>query len=116
MYCRNCGKETNDAASFCPYCGAKTAAGIPAVKKDTVNPASTVRINDAAEDLPVYKRKNKAALLVALLPLIYVICKVGIAGWLTYGLVSGTQLQNSYSVLEYVAPVDILENNEGGVQ
>ena len=24
MYCSNCGKETSDAASFCPYCGAKT--------------------------------------------------------------------------------------------
>lgn len=23
MYCSNCGKETNDAASFCPYCGQK---------------------------------------------------------------------------------------------
>ena len=24
MYCRNCGKQIDDAAAFCPYCGAKT--------------------------------------------------------------------------------------------
>lgn len=24
MYCSNCGKEINDAASFCPYCGQKS--------------------------------------------------------------------------------------------
>ena len=25
MYCRNCGKEIKNEASFCPYCGAKQA-------------------------------------------------------------------------------------------
>ena len=24
MYCSNCGKEINDAAGFCPYCGQKS--------------------------------------------------------------------------------------------
>ena len=46
MYCKKCGKETSDAASFCPYCGAKTAAVIADMKEEIVNPASTANKNN----------------------------------------------------------------------
>ena len=73
MYCKKCGKETSDAASFCPYCGAKTAAVIADMKEEIVNPASTANKNNETEELPVYKRKNKAAFFVGFIPLIYAI-------------------------------------------
>ncbi len=27
MFCKNCGKEINDDASFCPYCGTRQGIG-----------------------------------------------------------------------------------------
>lgn len=79
MYCRNCGKEINDTASFCPYCGATASIKRPEVKIETVHRGMN-------EELPVYKRKNKAAFLVGFLPLIYAFCKFGIdtlmAAWM----------------------------------
>ena len=85
MYCSNCGKEINDAAGFCPYCGAKTAEDMPklqprqetvrqeTVRQETVSQAAYVSNDRETEELPVYKRKNKAALIVAFVPLIYAI-------------------------------------------
>ena len=73
MYCSNCGKETSDAASFCPYCGAKTTATIPETKIGTVNQAFFDNNGNESEELPVYKRKNKAAFFVGFIPLIYAI-------------------------------------------
>lgn len=79
MYCSNCGKETSGGASFCPYCGAKTAEDMPklqprqeAVSQEAVQ-AAYVGNDRETEGLPVYKRKNKAALIVAFVPLIYAI-------------------------------------------
>lgn len=72
MYCRNCGKEINDTASFCPCCGTAASIKRPEVKNETVHRG----MNE--EELPVYKRKNKAAFLVGFLPLIYAFCKLGI--------------------------------------
>lgn len=62
MYCSSCGKKMNDTASFCPYCGAK--------KVETVRPVPTMGNIHVNEVLPVYKRKEKAAFLVAFVPLI----------------------------------------------
>lgn len=77
MYCSNCGKETSEGASFCPYCGAKTAEDMPklqprqeTVRQETVSQAAYVGNDREKEELPVYKRKNKAALIVAFVPLI----------------------------------------------
>lgn len=73
MYCKNCGKETSDAASFCPYCGAKTTVTMQETEKNTVNQVSGAGNYNESEELPVYKRKNKAAFLVGFIPLIYAI-------------------------------------------
>ena len=75
MYCSNCGKETSEGASFCPYCGAKTAEDMPKIQPgpETVSQAAYVSNDRETEELPVYKRKNKAALIVAFVPLIYAI-------------------------------------------
>ena len=80
MYCSNCGKETSEGASFCPYCGAKTAEDMPklqprqeTVRQETVSQAAYVSNDRETEELPVYKRKDKAALIVAFVPLIYAI-------------------------------------------
>lgn len=72
MYCSNCGKETSEGASFCPYCGAKTAEDMPKIQPgpETVSQAAYVSNDRETEELPVYKRKNKAALIVAFVPLI----------------------------------------------
>lgn len=77
MYCSNCGKETSEGASFCPYCGAKTAEDMPKLqpRQETVSQAAYVGNDRETEELPVYKRKNKAALIVAFVPLIYAILK-----------------------------------------
>lgn len=112
MYCSNCGKQTSDAASFCPYCGTKKTTGIPQPRWETVR--SVQKIGNANEDeiQPVYKRKNKTALLVAFIPLICIICKVMIIG---FGFVTA-QPRDSYSNLEYIVPDEALETNEGGAQ
>lgn len=73
MYCSNCGKETSDAASFCPYCGAKTTVTIPETEKRVGNKVSVASNDNESVELPVYKRKNKAAFLVGFIPLIYAI-------------------------------------------
>lgn len=112
MYCSNCGKETSDAASFCPYCGAKKAAGIAEPKRKTIRPVRTVNQENEGEALPVYKRKNKMAFLVAFIPLICIVCKVIVIG---YGIVT-IQQSILHSNLEYIVPDETLENNEGGVQ
>ena len=78
MYCRNCGKEINDTASFCPYCGAPAAIMRPEIKIETVHRGMNDSNENKEEELPVYKRKNKAAFLVAFIPLICIICRVGI--------------------------------------
>lgn len=80
MYCRNCGKETSEGASFCPYCGAKTAEELPKPQlgQETASQASYISGDGETEELPVYKRKNKAALLVAFVPLIYAVLSAGV--------------------------------------
>lgn len=78
MYCRNCGKEINDTASFCPYCGAMVAITRTEVKIETVHQGMNDSNENKEEELPAYKRKNKAAFLVAFIPLICIICRVGI--------------------------------------
>lgn len=112
MYCRNCGKETSDAASFCPYCGAKKTTGIPEMQRETVRPVQKVSNANVDEVLPVYKRKNKMAFLVAFIPLICIVCKVIVI----VALHVMAQPPDSYSNLEYIVPDETLENNEGGAQ
>lgn len=78
MYCRNCGKQTSDAAGFCPYCGTRAAVEMPKVNDLPVRDAHAVKRGNASSEnedstLPVYKRKNKAALLVSFIPLAYAI-------------------------------------------
>ena len=74
MYCSNCGKETSNAASFCPYCWAKTEGMQPEMNKGAAAHAVSVRNEDG--ELPVYKRRKKAALFVSFVPLICVILKL----------------------------------------
>lgn len=93
MYCTNCGKETSNAASFCPYCGAKKVEKIPEVKRQTeaanfsvpyggksflqtANQASGASDYNRDGELPVYKRRNKAAFLVGFLPIIHILSLV----------------------------------------
>lgn len=83
MYCSNCGKEINDTAGFCPYCGARKAAGMPEMQaasvrsemQAAVRPVLVVDNTNENEVLPVYKRKEKGALLVAFVPLIGIFFK-----------------------------------------
>lgn len=113
MYCNNCGKETSDAASFCPYCGAKKTTGIPEMQRETVRPVQKVSNGNIDEVLPVYKRKNKMAFLVAFIPLIcIVVCRVIVIGYIFYRFVT-IQPRDSYSNLKYAVLDEILENNEG---
>lgn len=91
MYCTNCGKETSDGASFCPYCGTmiapktseKTSEKVPEqapvinrVNNVVTAQAPAVNMENRNEELPVYKRKKKGAFLVAFIPLIVAICKL----------------------------------------
>lgn len=78
MYCTNCGKETSNAASFCPYCGAKIMEKIPEVQRQIANQASGASDYNRDGELPVYKRRNKAAFLVGFLPLIYFVFYCGL--------------------------------------
>lgn len=78
MYCKNCGKEINDEASFCPYCGVKTAATLPEPKRETNNLLQTTGIEKDNEELPVkssHGRKNKAVLLIGFILLICAIIR-----------------------------------------
>lgn len=74
MFCKNCGKQISDMAAFCPYCGAKREESRqenieqPAVKETSISVNS-----ENGDAVPVYKRRNKAALLVGFIPLIYLI-------------------------------------------
>lgn len=78
MYCSSCGKEINDIAAFCPYCGVKRAAGTLEKKVETVRPVPAMGNINENEVLPVYKRKEKAAFLVAFIPLIGIFLKTAI--------------------------------------
>lgn len=92
MYCTKCGKETSDGASFCPYCGAvieqaapeKVPERIPEPAPERIPApaqAPVVNIENQNEELPVYKRKNKAAFFVGFIPVIVAIFKLMYA-WL----------------------------------
>ncbi len=116
MYCSNCGKETSDAASFCPYCGAKKIMGIPEAERETVRPVQKASNANEDETLPVYKRKNKMAFLVAFIPLICIVCKAIVIGCGIFAGFVTAQPRDPYSNLEYIVPDETLENNEGGVQ
>lgn len=87
MYCTNCGKETSDGASFCPYCGTviapkapektpeKVPEQAPVINNAVTAQAPAVNMENQNEELPVYKRKKKGAFLVAFIPLIVAIFK-----------------------------------------
>lgn len=55
MYCRNCGKELNEGAVFCPYCGTKTG-------NDTPVPAEPQNTAPAEPSVP--KKSHKALIAV----------------------------------------------------
>ena len=74
MYCSSCGKEINDTAGFCPYCGARKAAGMPEMQA-AVRSVSVLDNTNENEVLPIYKRKEKTAFLVAFVPLIGIFFK-----------------------------------------
>lgn len=94
MYCTKCGKETSDGASFCPYCGAvieqaapekvpeRIQEPAPAMNRNNEAPVRVpvVNIENQNEELPVYKRKNKAAFLVGFIPVIVAVFKLMYAG------------------------------------
>lgn len=74
MFCKNCGKQISDVAAFCPYCGAKREESRQeAIEQPVVNEASVSVNSENGDAVPVYKRRNKAALLVGFIPLIYLI-------------------------------------------
>ncbi len=92
MFCTKCGKETSAGASFCPYCGAvieqaapeKVPERIPEPAPERIPApvqAPVVSIENQNEELPVYKRKNKAAFFVGFIPVIVAIFKLMYA-WL----------------------------------
>lgn len=92
MFCTKCGKETSAGASFCPYCGAvieqaapeKVPERIPEPAPERIPApaqAPVVNIENQNEELPVYKRKNKAAFFVGFIPVIVAIFKLMYA-WL----------------------------------
>ena len=74
MYCSSCGKEINDTAGFCPYCGARKAVGMPEMQA-AVRSVSVLDNTNENEVLPIYKRKEKTAFLVAFVPLIGIFFK-----------------------------------------
>ena len=91
MFCTKCGKETSAGASFCPYCGAvieqaapeKVPERIPEPAPERIPApvqAPVVSIENQNEELPVYKRKNKAAFLVGFIPVIVAIFKAMTVG------------------------------------
>lgn len=72
MYCSSCGKEINDTAGFCPYCGAKKASGMPEMQAAAVRP----EMQAAARPVPVVNNTNeKGNLLIAFVPLIGIFFK-----------------------------------------
>ena len=74
MFCKNCGKQISDVAAFCPYCGAKREESRQEViEQPVVNETSASVNSENGDAVPVYKRRNKAALLVGFIPLIYLI-------------------------------------------
>ena len=74
MFCKNCGKQISDVAAFCPYCGAKREESRQEnIEQPVVNEASVSVNSENVDAVPVYKRRNKAALLVGFIPLIYLI-------------------------------------------
>lgn len=70
MFCRKCGKEINDASSFCPYCGTR--------RTESYNEQAVYTADNASDNevLPVYKRKNRGALVVLFIPMAVVLIKV----------------------------------------
>ena len=54
MICTNCGKEIQDGASFCPYCGALFADGLVRIHYEA-------QLESSAETLPVYNAETVRA-------------------------------------------------------
>ena len=54
MICTNCGKEIQDGASFCPYCGALFADGLVRIHYEA-------QLERSAETLPVYNAETVRA-------------------------------------------------------
>lgn len=119
MYCKNCGKQTSDTANFCPYCGARRTENIPVgniptrnmlpgnipagnmqgYHKVMINPDFNMRNNvQSQEDIPVYKRKNKAVFFVGFIPLIFVLF---LDYFVFIGLVVGVESSNAHNDIIY---------------
>lgn len=83
-------KRNKRGGKLLPYCGAKTAEDMPKIQPgpETVSQAAYVSNDRETEEFPVYKRKNKAALIVAFVPLICAILN-------SFVLLGGTLLAGS---------------------
>ena len=82
MYCRNCGKQINDSAAFCPFCGQKNTVKPPQMQEPpqiqtpTVVSAPAVIEETApvSETTPAQERKSGGnALPIILLAALFVI-------------------------------------------
>lgn len=112
MYCGNCGKKINDTAAFCPYCGGAVAVKKPEVPIEaSYRSTNNVNMTKTEEALPVYQRKNKAALLVAFLPLICIIFRTAIVFG---GVVIQVTTAKPHPTVEYAIPDVAEEQNVGG--
>ncbi len=76
MFCSNCGKEIEDDASFCRFCGKKLREAGPADSKGT-EPATNNRY-DIASDTVVSKKKNNSGLVIAIAAVAVLLIAVGI--------------------------------------
>ena len=79
MFCKKCGKEVNENAAFCPYCGTtvskpqEVASQEVAPKEDNV-PVTDTPTNEAVNTDNKPKNKNKKTNLYALIGLVLSIC------------------------------------------
>ena len=59
MFCVNCGKEIRDGSKFCPYCGAKDEAGIPA--QGAAPQVETKSAREVKKELKAQQKAEKEA-------------------------------------------------------
>ena len=84
MFCKNCGKEVNENAAFCPHCG--TAVSKPkevALKEDNA-PVTDNPTNEAVNTDNKPKDKNKKTNIYGLLGFVLSICVWVIFSFLKY--------------------------------
>ena len=53
MICNNCGKELEQGASFCSYCGTRAAQPQPVAEEKPVNTEAETRVEKAVEETTV---------------------------------------------------------------